>query len=466
MAWFKRDGAVATPSHTIPTKTFAEIMREEEDAKLAAKFASVTRVSDFDDDLRLALELSKISTEKDSQIRKLKEDEDLVRILGQELSPSEMDTPKPLNSDNSANSEVKSNHSDVVISDVDTNLKKFMQSENFDEDAVLAKFLQIEERKQAGHLQYQSLYKELTPLEQKLFNLEFGSDESEDEFDDVIDVEEEMDILRARKVNGWELEVDSNEEETPNEYNYDEPFSILNRDNVDPSKLKPQQPRLFDSAQRREDEEIAHVSRRDKNKRPNATFVALHHQNFETRNVGKRQADIFKPFDRDSKPKKDRRDKKERRQYLLGLPYTYPEFYAFGLVECVSGGGHFVVYSFSSGIQITARLTKVLTRSAAVWIEKGDVVVLKTRGCRMIRADILLKLTEDEYFFLPRIGCMSEHDPSKMLPIELMSLIFSFLPQDDDDLESVEKVNEHWRKAVLHLKPDFTPKETPFIHLK
>ena len=45
-------------------------------------------------------------------------------------------------------------------------------------------------------------------------------------------------------------------------------------------------PRLFDGAQRREDQEIAHVSRRDKMKRPNAKFVALHHKNYETRNVG------------------------------------------------------------------------------------------------------------------------------------------------------------------------------------
>lgn len=66
------------------------------------------------------------------------------------------------------------------------------------------------------------------------------------------------------------------------------PFLVLNLPlaNLDPEEARAQLKRLFDRAQRREDLEIAHVTRRDKGKRVNATFVALHHQNFESRNVG------------------------------------------------------------------------------------------------------------------------------------------------------------------------------------
>jgi len=456
MAWSKPNPWASSPVLTVPesglgAKTFMDIMREEEDSRVATKLSSP--VDDEEEQLRLAIAMSMESDDSEKKRRQVLEDELLARAIALELNASSS-LPQEISKESAKSTPAESGIDDTLAAEL------LVQKQTFNEDEQLARFLQIEERRLLGPLQEQTIFKELTPMEQKLFKLEFEDEEYED-----YDSDEDIDIRKeVEKLHRGELDYSDDEEE--GEYKYDEPYSLKNIDPEDLARLnlnalKPLQPRLFDAAQRREDAELAHVTRRDKLKRPNATFVALHHKNYETRNAGKQQAESFKPYDGSTKNKNARRNLKDRRHYLMQLPFLYEEFYAFALVERVLGSGkRFIAYSYQNGGYFLSHLTDFAERwNANLWVEKGDIVVIKYRGKRMIH-DVLMKLTEEEYALLPRKGCMSNHDPVRLLPPELMGVVFRLLPEKD--LHSCVQVSYSWKVLLPHVTrfeegPTFSP---------
>jgi len=254
------------------------------------------------------------------------------------------------------------------------------------EDENLAYYLQKQERRYVSSSYDTSILKKtMTPLEYKLYNLQFGID----------------DPNRSEQLE---------EEET--EYNYTEPFQV----NPNLKQIEPLI--LYDPAQRKEDKEIAHVTKRIVEKRINSSPVALHHKDFTTRNKGK---GIFHHEQRKIK----NNIKGPSQTSTLEFPLRN-KTHDYGLVSRVLGNTRFLVFCYSNGSEKICRLTGKM-KYRHIWISKGDIVLLKRRNYQDYRADIVYKYTSTNYQLLLQLGELKECDPKKLLPVDIIKKILDYL---------------------------------------
>jgi initiation factor 1A len=267
------------------------------------------------------------------------------------------------------------------------------EARQYEEDELLALYLQREERSKVKRVQQPSALKRLTPLEYKLINEQIG------------------------------VEEDEEEEPEETEYNYVEPFEI------DPDQNPKQEyPLLYDDAQKKEDKEIGHVEKRMVEKRVNAAPMAMHHKPYATRNKGKvlvYGANRVRPT-----PKS----------------YTFPvrsNEYDYGYVTKVLGGCRFLVFCYSTGRVKLCRMAGKLKYSR-VCVYRGEVVLFKVRSYQDKKADIVYRYTDEEYNTLLEIGELTERDPKKILPQDVWKKIVSYL-----DPETVKNLNELYNNQLF-----------------
>jgi len=266
-------------------------------------------------------------------------------------------------------------------------------AQQFRDDESLAYYLQKQERCNVSYDQ-SILKKALTPLEEKLYNLQFGIDESK--------------------------QSEPDEEET--EYNYTEPFQ------VQPNLKQIEPPILYDPAQRKEDKEIAHVTKRMVEKRINASPVALHHKSYTTRNKGKAL------FHQEQRPKVNKSivPKISSSTILTQDEVILPlrdENHDYGLVKRVLGNTRFIVFCYWNGSEKICRMTGKM-KYRRIWIGKGDIVLLKLRNYQDSKADIVYRYTNDNYQLLLKLGELKECNPKNWLPADLIHKILNYLDRD------------------------------------
>jgi len=265
------------------------------------------------------------------------------------------------------------------------------QIKQYEEDELLALYLQKEERSRVkGGVQANAL-KVLSPLEYKILNKQFG-----------VDPEDEDNISLPGS-----------------EYNYIEPFEL------EPSTTtnsKEEHPILYDSAQKKEDMEIGHVLKRMPEKRVNAAPVALHHKPYATRNKGK----VLVYGANRSRP--------------TPKTYSFPlknDQHSYGFIMKVLGGCRYQVFCYTSGRMKLCRSSGKLLHSRA-FIKKGSIVLYRIRIYQESKGDIVFLYTDEEYDSLLAIGELVSTDPKKIFPIEIWKKILSYL--DADSLKNITEV--------------------------
>jgi translation initiation factor 1A len=235
----------------------------------------------------------------------------------------------------------------------------------YEEDELLALYLQREERSRVKRDGQIKDLKVLTPLEYKILYDQFGTQP------------EELENLPVK------------EEES--EYNYVEPFQL------EPDQSKREYPILYDPAQKKEDKEIGHVQKRMIEKRVNAVPVAMHHKQYATRNRGK--VLYYGP----------------NRERVTPKNYTFPIKNAehdYGLVLKVLGGLNFRVFCYSNCSIKLCRMVGKLKHSQT-YVERGSVVLYRIRAYQDKKADIVYKYSTEEYNQLLDDGELMEHDSLK-----------------------------------------------------
>jgi len=343
--------------------SFAEIMREQEDERVARqlqlKYHNTEQRDPYWDQLELARKLS------------LEE--------AQPSSPSQPSLPL-----------FKEQCTDEDMA----------YAQQLQDDELLANHLQIEERRMLPHDEAHPKY--LTSLEYKLYNLQFGVD----------------DPNRPQ---------DPGDEE---EYNYIEPYKLENN----PNQIDP--PILYDHAQRKEDKEISHVTKRTIEKRVNAKPIALHHKDYNPRNKGKAVH--------------EQKQKKVHNQLLpkmvpvatvgeITIPIKDKE-HDYGLVTKVLGGGHFLVFCYSDCSKKLCRIVGKM-KYQHTWILTGDIILLKCRDYQKEKGDIIHKYSVIQYNSLLNLGELQECDPRKKLTPDLYQKLLSYL--NEDDRKALQQVYEY-----------------------
>jgi len=264
--------------------------------------------------------------------------------------------------------------------------------QQYQQDELLALWLQKEERSKVRNTQQTKDLKALAPLEYKLLNEQFGV-EPEDE---------------------------NEEEET--EYNYIEPFQLQPN-----PEQNPEPPILYDPAQKKEDKEIAHIEKRMPEKRVNAAPVAMHHKDYATRNKGK--VLVYGSNRSRTTPK------------TYAFPLKGPE-YEYGFILKILGGLRFQVFCYSNCRTKLCRMSGKL-RYAGKYLCKLSVVLIRIRSYQDSRGDIVYKYSDEEYNTLLEIGELVERDPKKIFPSDVWQRILSYL-----DPESRENL------TLVYEKPD------------
>jgi len=260
----------------------------------------------------------------------------------------------------------------------------------FEEDELLALFLQREERSRIKSDPQANALKALTPLEVKILNKQFGIDPSEED------------------------NLDEN-----SEYNYTEPFEL---DPDQENEEKPEHPILYDNAQKKEDQEISHISKRMPEKRVNAAPIALHHKSYATRNKGK--VLVYGSNRSRTTPKS----------------YSFPiktDQHNYGFVMKVLGGCRFLVFCYNTGRTKLCRTSAKIVHSGAL-IKKGSIVLYRIRIYQGSKGDIVFLYTDEEYDTLLEIGELASYDPKKCLPLEVWKKILGYL--DPDSLKNVSEL--------------------------
>jgi len=259
----------------------------------------------------------------------------------------------------------------------------------YEEDELLALYLQREERSRVRRDGQIKDLKVLTPLEYKILYDQFGT-QPED------------------------VDIPVKEEES--EYNYVEPFQL------EQNQSTQEYPILYDNAQKKEDKEIGHVQKRMIEKRVNAVPVAMHHKQYATRNRGK--VLYYGP----------------NRERVTPKNYTFPIKNAehdYGLVVKVLGGLNFRVFCYSNSSIKLCRMVGKLKHSQT-YVERGSVVLYRIRSYQDKKADIVYKYSTEEYNQLLEDGELVEHDPKKMLPEELFNRVLTYLdPESKENLLQV-----------------------------
>jgi translation initiation factor 1A len=266
-------------------------------------------------------------------------------------------------------------------------------AKRLEEDELLAFYLQKEERGRVrSDIQTKDL-KTLAPLEYKILTAQFG------------------------------LQPESDSVNEDAEYNYIEPYQ-LGPQNI----TKIEYPLLYDNAQKKEDKEIGHVSKRMLEKRVNAAPVAMHHKQYATRNKGK----VL--MYGSNRPK------------VTPKSYSIPirdELHDYGLITKVLGGSRFTVFCYSHCSTKLCRMTGKLKYTKR-YIRKGDIILYKIRTYQDKKADIVHMYTTDEYDQLLELGELVEHDPMKELPEEIFKKILAYL-----DTESRHNLAEIYRNRLI-----------------
>jgi initiation factor 1A len=262
----------------------------------------------------------------------------------------------------------------------------------YEEDELLALFLQREERSRIKRVQPNAL-KVLTPLECKILHEPFRVQDQE------------------------------NDEEEETEYNYTEPYQL------EPSTEKKEYPILYDDAQKKEDKEIGHVLKRMPEKRVNASPLALHHKPYATRNKGK----VLMYGSNRSRP--------------TPKSYSFPlknEQHNYGYVTKVLGGCRFLVFCYITGRIKLCRMSGKLVHSRAD-IKKGSVVLYRIRVYQGSKGDIIFLYSDEEYDTLLDIGELLSCDPKKLLPTEIWKKILTYL-----DPESLKNLTELYNNSLIN----------------
>jgi len=257
----------------------------------------------------------------------------------------------------------------------------------YEEDELLALFLQREERNRVRRVHPNSI-KVLPLLEYKLLTEQFGVEQ--EPIEDLI-------------------------EDT--EYNYVEPFELEPSENQ-----KEEHPILYDDAQKKEDMEIGYVEKRMVEKRVNAAPVAMHHKLYATRNKGK----VLVYGNNRVRP--------------TPKSYSFPVKdyqYEYGFVTKVLGGCRFNIFCYASGKTKLCRMVGKLKYSHVI-LSKGDVVLYKIRPYQEKKGDIVYRYSDKDYETLLEIGELIERDPKKMFPEDVWQKICSYL--DSESLENLQIV--------------------------
>jgi len=209
-------------------------------------------------------------------------------------------------------------------------------------------------------------------------------------------------------------DTEENLEADDNEYNYAEPSQL------EPDKEQPEPPVLYDTSQKKEDKEIAHIEKRMAEKRVNAAPVAMHHKEYATRNKGK--VLVYGAY----------RERPHHKVLLFPLKNSGEEY---GYVTKILGGLRFLVYCYSNSREKLCRLAGKL-RHSRTYVSLGEVVLIRIRSYQNSKADIIYNYSEEEYQTLIAEGELIDRDPRKILPPEIWQKILSYL-----DPESIKCIS-------------------------
>eukprot|EP01130_Rhizamoeba_saxonica_P007654 TRINITY_DN3098_c0_g1_i3.p1 TRINITY_DN3098_c0_g1~~TRINITY_DN3098_c0_g1_i3.p1 ORF type:complete len:299 (-),score=79.57 TRINITY_DN3098_c0_g1_i3:41-937(-) len=253
-----------------------------------------------------------------------------------------------------------------------------------EEDEALAYMLQEQEKLALNNYQQSSLSKELTPLQYKYYKMQFNEKDTEisEEFQNFYDAVEPR-------------------------YSDDEDEFYI-----------------FDDAQRREDIEIAHVSKTDFSKRMNSIPTALHHKDFKVTRKGKQKSSGY------------------REHIYIEADHTKNRYY--GNVVNLPGCGYAKVFIPQLSIYpLDCRIAGKLRHNYSS-IEKGGTVLVDVREYQKYKGDIIYAYNNEEIIQLN----LDSHDMCEELPLDVLRLISEHF-DDNQKLRCLTRVNKKWYDIFL-----------------